>query len=137
MTPHWLTELPALWLAARADTALFCALVGIRHAEQGGPGREMGVLSIPAPTFTDQVRVARNSVVHQEKQYAKAAGVPARDATGYHTPAFLLAFSHHWAPVLNADNDPTGLNANHATNLATAYAAARRQVNAAVETLVI
>lgn len=35
-------------------------LAAVRLTENGGPGREFGVLSVPAPTYDDQERVARS-----------------------------------------------------------------------------
>src|SRR5437867_10199538 len=37
-------------------------LGSLRRAENGGPGREFGVLSVPAPTYEDQVRLAAASI---------------------------------------------------------------------------
>lgn len=135
MKIDWTREMPVFWRYATADAALFCALVGLRAAEGGGPGRELGVLSVSAPTIEDQARIAARSFRNHEHRYVDAGlGEPRID--GWYTDGFLLSFSRGiaqkgpshwpgWAP-LEADNDPTGLNANHAANLRDGY---RRAVN--------
>lgn len=96
-------------------------LVALRKIENGGPGREFGVLSVPAPTFTDQARVAAQSVRRSVERY-EATGRSAVDpATGRYTENFIRFFSARYAPV-GAGNDPANLNAHHARNLVRRYA---------------
>lgn len=98
------------------------ALAALRLAENGGPGREFGVLSEPAPTFQDQATIAARSLHNSEGRYREATGLEPRDDAGRYTDAFLRFFSQRWAPV-GADNDPRGLNAYHVGNLVAHYAA--------------
>lgn len=139
MTPAWSQELPIFWRYAGADAALFCALIGLRSAERGAPGRELGVLSVPAPTLADQAEVAARSFKNHERRYILAAlGNPRVD--GWYSDGFLTSFSSGiqvagfawpgWAP-LKAGNDPSGLNANHAANLRNAYRRAVDRLTAA------
>lgn len=114
---NWSEEVALILQEARADVALAVALMALRKAENGAPGREFGVLSTPAPTYHDQLHVAGNSFRNAERR-ARDLGQVTREDDGLFTEGFLRGFSAHWAP-LAAENDPHGLNANHATNLAT------------------
>lgn len=104
------------------------ALAALRVAENGGPGREFGVLSVPAPTYRQQAEVAANSLRNAEARFEAAylqsseGRGRARDFAGRYTDAFLRFFSGRWAPA-GAENDPRGLNAHHAQNLIDAYRA--------------
>jgi hypothetical protein len=127
-------ELEKIIAAAHGDTALFCAFVALRQTENGGPGREFGVLSTSAPSYDDQLRVTKNSFVNHEHRVAQGVYGPitARDvATGLFTEDFLRAFSHKWAPI-GVENDPHNLNANHVKNLITSYATASGKLLAAM-----
>jgi hypothetical protein len=107
-------------------------LVALRAAENGGPGREMGVLSVPAPDMSSQLRVAAQTIQNVEQRYAKDTGQQPTGPAGY-TDDFLKYFSQGgpsyrgYAPI-GAPNDPTGLNVNHLPNLTAAY---RRATTAA------
>lgn len=105
-------------------------LAALRRAENGGPGREFGVLSVPAPTYMDQVTIAARTIRNTVTRYEEAFGIPATEG-GRYTEDFIRKFSGGWrAPLpsypgyapLGAGNDPTGLNANHARNLLAFYA---------------
>jgi hypothetical protein len=116
--------------AARGDLAVLLALGAMRQTERGGPGREMGVLAVPAATYDEQVRVTANSLRRHLVRFGGA--VPARRAaTGLFTDEFLRSFSARWAP-LRAENDPRGLNVHHAKNLLAWY---HRYAAAAVDAL--
>lgn len=97
-------------------------LHALRRAENGGPGREFGVLSVPAPTYEDQARVAAESIRRNVERFEQS-GRPAVDATGRYTREFIEFFSSRYAPV-GAANDPGGLNRHHARNLIRLYAQA-------------
>jgi hypothetical protein len=96
-------------------------LHALRRAENAGPGREFGVLSVPAPTYTDQARLAAESV-RRNVERLDAKGRSAIDpATGRYTEEFIRFFSSRYAPI-GAGNDPAGLNRSHARNLIRLYA---------------
>jgi len=96
-------------------------LHALRRAENGGPGREFGVLSVPAPTYQDQARVAAESIRRNVERF-DAQGRSAIDpATGRYTEEFIRFFSSRYAPI-GAGNDPAGLNRSHARNLIRLYA---------------
>lgn len=95
------------------------ALIALRVVENGGPGREFGVLSVPAPTFHDQARVAAVSFRNAEHRYRKETGLEPVVNSAY-SAEFLRFFSARWAPE-GAENDPDNLNAYHAGNLVRVY----------------
>jgi hypothetical protein len=99
------------------DPALLAA---IWRAENGGPGREFGVLSVPAPTLEAQARVAANTVRNTLVRYAQHGGQALDPLTGRYTEGFLRFLSARYAP-LGVANDPLGLNRNHAANLIALY----------------
>ena len=98
-------------------------LGALRRAENGGPGREFGVLSVPAPTYEDQVRLAAASIRRNVERFEATGCVAVDPATGRYSEEFIRFFSNRYAPV-GAANDPTGLNQHHARNLIRLYAQA-------------
>jgi len=113
----WGDEIDRIVDEADGDLGILVGLVALRKTENGGPGREYGVLSLPAPTYEKQLEIAGNSLRNSEMR-ARKAGLRTRDALGFYTEDFLLFFSARWAPVNGATNDPHGLNRHHAANLA-------------------
>ena len=95
-------------------------LAAIRIAENGGPGREFGVLSVSAPTYEEQARVAAISIRNNIGRYESATGSSAIDDLGRLTQAFTEFMANRWAPV-GAENDPTSLNRYWPRNVMTAY----------------
>lgn len=96
-------------------------LTALRRAENGGPGREFGVLSVPAPTYEDQARVAAESIRRNVERFERTGGAAIDPVSGQYTDEFIRFFSNRWAPI-EADNDPRGLNRYHARNLLRIYA---------------
>lgn len=92
-------------------------LAALRRVENGGPGREFGVLSVPAPTYWDQARLAAESV---RKNIERFRGEAVDAVTGRYTESFIRFFSRRYAPE-GAANDPMGLNRFHARNLIKVY----------------
>jgi len=119
-----MNECLSILRAARLMSVPVAALIALRATENGGPGREFGVLSVPAPTYGDQLLVAARSFRHSEDRYEQQTGKGARDETGHYTEAFLRFFSARWAPI-GAENDPDNLNSHHANNLVAFYEQAR------------
>jgi hypothetical protein len=105
--------------AARAgvDPAFLHAL---RRVENGGPGREFGVLSVPAPTYGNQARVAAESIRRNVARFTERGGTAVDAVTGRYTPEFIAFFSSRYAPV-GAANDPRNLNRHHTRNLLRLY----------------
>jgi len=81
-------------------------LLALRAAENGGPGREYGVLSIPAPTQEQQARIAARSIKANKRRW-EAAGGPVD---------FVSFMGSRWAPV-GAENDPHSLNRHWEQNV--------------------
>lgn len=96
-------------------------LGALRRAENGGPGREFGVLSVPAPTYEDQVRLAAVSIRRSVQRFEATGRAAIDPASGRYTDEFIHFFSKRYAPV-GAANDPAGLNRHHARNLIRLYA---------------
>ena len=99
-------------------------LRAIRRVENGRPGREFGVLSVPAPTYRDQAKVAAETVRRTIGRFERT-GRQAVDAAGRYTAEFIRFFSSRYAPV-GAANDPTNLNSHHARNLLRVYGVQER-----------
>ena len=97
-------------------------LRAIRRVENGGPGKEFGVLSVPAPTYHDQARVAAETVRRTIARYEGTGRRAVDPASQRYTPEFVRFFSSRYAP-LGAANDPTGLNRFHTRNLLRVYGA--------------
>ena len=123
----WATEYPQIqdWSAKRGVDPLFIA--AIRHAENGGPGKELGILAVHAPTYQDQVRVATRTIA------GLLAGYPANPYSAIlvevagmkrlvYAAAFLRTVQQHWAPI-GATNDPQNSNSNWLGNVTDAYTA--------------
>lgn len=96
-------------------------LAALRKAENGGPGREFGVLSVSAPTYQEQATVAARTIANNLARY-RATGQDPIDPSGRVTRAFINYFSNIYAPR-GVANDPTNLNQYHANNIAGFYAA--------------
>ena len=111
-------ELDLFLKYAEGNVAILFLLIAIRCAEQGGPGREMGVLDKRANNLEKQVRWARNTILNNESRFEKKQpSLLARSPNiGLFTDAFLEYFSGVYAPI-GAKNDPQSLNKNHLKNL--------------------
>jgi len=117
------TIITAAALAHGLDPAF---LMAIRRQENGGPGREMGVLTVPAPTFEEQVAVACKTVRNRLAEYnvnpLSMIVTDAPDGTRriVYSPGFIAWFAERWAPV-GAANDPGGLNRHWARGVSIFY----------------
>jgi hypothetical protein len=107
---------------AGVDPSLLTAL---RRTENGGRGKEFGVLSIPAPDLDSQARIAANTVRNNITRFERSGGIAIDPTNGRYTEDFLRFLSSRYAPV-GAQNDPTGLNRVHAANLIAHYRKASR-----------
>lgn len=121
----WSTEWLQIqtWSAKRGVDPLFIA--AIRHAENGGPGRELGCLGVGADTYDAQLRVATRTIAGYVASYPLGPFVLI-DALGFkrlcYSPTFILWVQHKWAPS-GVSNDPMNLNANWYTDVTDAYTA--------------
>jgi len=94
-------------------------LAAIRKAENGGPGREFGIMSVPAPTYTDQARAAAQTIKNNQARYEAETGYSS-SVLGRLTDQFIAYLGGKYAPV-GASNDPSGLNNNWVRNVMNFY----------------
>jgi hypothetical protein len=97
-------------------------LGAIRGAENGGPGKEFGILSLPAPTWDAQAQLAAASIKANLGRYETKTGTPATDTSGRYTQDFIAFMGARYAPTPKdaggaVANDPTGLNNNWVRNV--------------------
>lgn len=122
----WTVEWPKIQAEAMARGVDPRFVRAIREQENGAPGREFGVLSVPAPTYTDQLAIAAQSVAHRLYDYTLNPTRPAVFTFGTrgicYSDAFIAYFGSIWAP-LRVANDPTDLNANWIPNVKKFYSA--------------
>ncbi len=102
-------------------------LKALRETENGGPGREFGVLDMHADTWEQQADIAARTIRHTVGRYwMNLKSDPWDDVVGRYRPTFLSYFSRGgqgyvgYAP-LHVANDPHDLNANHLGNLTHYY----------------
>jgi hypothetical protein len=125
---------PAVWQDEEALIRIAAAQYGldwhlvaaIRKAENGGPGREFGVLSVKAPTYAAQLDVCCQTVRHRVVQYdadnqaLELHDTPdGKESIVYHQD-FISWFGEIWAPN-GASNDPSGTNRNWSQNVSYWY----------------
>src|SRR5882672_3634835 len=79
-------------------------LAAIRKAENGGPGREFGILSVAAPTYQQQAQIAANTIRNTMTRYQDATGASPTQSSGRLSPAFIAYLGAKYAPV-GAGND--------------------------------
>lgn len=107
-----LEELEVIIEAARANDSfnaeLFPILLAIRKAENGGPGREFGVVHPRAwnTNLRTQAGWAARTIANNKERWLQDD----------EDKDFLTFLRDRYAP-LNADNDPTGLNHNWLPNV--------------------
>ena len=95
-------------------------LAAIRIAENGGPGREFGVLSENAPTYEAQCRTAALSIRNNQYRHIVSKGTWPIGKDGHLSSSFIVFMADRWAPH-HADNDPNDLNANWPKNVERVY----------------
>lgn len=120
----WAEELAQLRVIGEESGVDVYLLAAIRRAENGGPGREFGVLSVEAPSWEDQARVCaatvRGVLVRSHaKAFRRVERVGARARLAY-SPAVIGDLGRRYAPV-SADNDPRGLNLAWVSNVGKLY----------------
>jgi hypothetical protein len=95
----------------------------IRRVENGGLGKEFGVLSVKAPTYPEQLRVCCATVRDEILHYTLHLYI--KKYCGYgiricYSSEFILYFKKQWAPT-GVTNDPNNLNENWALNAIQIY----------------
>jgi hypothetical protein len=113
---NWAIEWPKIRDAAVAYGLDPYFIMAIRHTENGGPGREFGVLSEHAPTYDKQLQITCISVRNFIDSFhdARVTELVMKKnliTTLAYASGFVAAFAKKWAP-LNVANDPNKLNQN-------------------------
>lgn len=120
---NWDIEWPTIVNAARAKFVDPRFVRAIRQQENGGPGREFGVLSVPAPDFGTQLSICVTTVAHLSYRF-DATNPPVLEYEPgigtFYTSQFVTYFGRIWAPM-KAANDPDGLNASWIKNVGEIY----------------
>src|SRR5260370_29429640 len=120
---------PAVWQDEQALIKIAAARYGvdwhfvaaIRKAEEGGPGREFGVLSVKAPSYAAQLEVCCQTVRHRLVEYdgdnpaLELHQVPDGKQAVAYPRDFIAWFRAIWAPH-GVANHPTRLNPNSSSN---------------------
>lgn len=122
----WLDEWAAIKVEAFRTGVDPYFLAAIRKTENGGPGKEFGVLAVSAPTFQDQLRVCAATVRHRLVEYNQNHPVfasyrcPNGESVLIYVQGFIGYLGSIYAPV-DAGNDPNGLNLNWVRNVTWQY----------------
>lgn len=117
---NWTLEDPLIQKEAAKMGLDWYFLKAIRQAENGAPGREFGVLSVPAPTYAEQLEICARTVAHR---LAAFPGNPLQKNAFnriVYTPSWIAYFAHIWAPE-GVDNDPHHLNSFWCSNVIDFY----------------
>lgn len=120
---NWSDEWALIRSAALAHGIDPYFVAAIRKAENGGPGREFGVLSVKAPTYRDQLEECCTTIRRRMAEHQPTISM--RIMTNGHgriclPDAWIAWFGSRWAPV-GAPNDPHRLNENWAHNVMILY----------------
>ncbi len=83
-------------------------LVAIRKAENGGEGRQFGVMSPKARTYRQQAGWCAAICWKRYEEWKSGTDMPKE---------YLVYLANRYAPVKDADNDPLLLNANWILNI--------------------
>lgn len=120
MGVDWPTERPLIEAECQLRNVDVAFIMAIRQIENGGPGKEFGVLSVSAPTYADQLRICVSTVAHRLESYT--VNPLTRNPFGRVTynPKWIAYFAAIWAPG-GVQNDPNGLNKNWLPNVLKAY----------------
>ena len=95
-------------------------LAAIRMAENGGPGREFGVLSQEANTYDLQCKLAALSIRNNLFRFVTDNSNMWPTVNDRYSNVFIAYMGRRWAPV-GARNDPNGLNKNWIVNVTNFY----------------
>lgn len=118
----WRGEYDQIIVAANRYGLFPQFIAAIRKTENGGPGKEFGVLSVSAPTFADQLRVCCQTVRHRlitfdvDDTTLEPYVAPNGDTVVVYSVGFMHYLAGIYCPI-GADNDPNGLNRNWFNNL--------------------
>lgn len=121
---NWQIEIPLIQAEATKRCLDHQFLRAIRNTENGGDGKQFGVLEAGVTTYAEQLEVCAATVAHRLETYPVNPLTRVYGANGtsriIYSPSFIAYFSSIWAP-LNVANDPQGLNRNWLNNAIAAY----------------
>src|SRR5579871_3725812 len=118
----WQDEVALIKIAAAKYGLDWHFVAAIRKAEDGGPGREFGVLSVKAPGYNAQLEVCCQTVRHRLVQYdenhqaVELHEAPDGLQSVIYGRDFIDWFAGNWA-TNGAANDPGELNRNWSRNV--------------------
>lgn len=101
-------------------------IAAIRMAENGGPGKQYGILGIGAATLESQLHSAVVTIQHFLSAYSTDTGYSPTGYDGRYTEDFIYYVANGgpshggWAPI-GASNDPNHLNENWLSNVLNNY----------------
>lgn len=99
-------------------------IAAIRHTENGGDGKEFGVLSKAAPTYQQQLNdccaTVRNKIIAYKTEPFDFISKQGLILTIAYAADFVKYFASKWAPS-DVENDPNHLNANWYPNCLKTY----------------
>jgi len=94
---------------------LWPVVYAIRRSENGGPGREFGILVKGVDTYRQQAGWCAATVRKNYERWLKT-----KPADPMNIPVFIVFLGSKYCPV-GASNDPTGLNKNWVGNVTDWY----------------
>ncbi len=99
-------------------------MLALRKAENGGPGREFGVLDGKSKTYEEQLQVSTKTIRRLLDEYKHNPLRLKLNGSGFrriiYTEAFVIFAQKSYCPI-GAENDPNDLNKNWAENVCDAY----------------
>jgi hypothetical protein len=124
MPTNWEIETPIIISAAKCHNIDWAFVAAIRAQENGGEGKQYGVLDGNGLTYNEQLSECCATVAHRLESYPANPLVRCYGANGIsrirYTPSFISYFASIWCPI-GAGNDPTGLNKNWYPNVLKFY----------------
>ena len=121
---NWSLELPLIKTQSGFAKVDWAFVAAIRQAENGGEGKQFGVLDGHALSYEQQLAETCASVAHRLETYPAN---PLQRCYRYdgksrlrYSPSFISYFASIWAPK-GAGNDPTNLNLNWFKNVCNFY----------------
>ncbi|MDD5213304.1 MAG: NlpC/P60 family protein [Candidatus Gracilibacteria bacterium] len=95
-------------------------LISLRKIENGGSGREFGVMNPSMDTFDGQLNMACRIIQDNMNKYKRVTGENPIASADTFSGEFVAYLSNIYAPI-GASDDPNNLNKNHFTNLISSY----------------
>jgi len=121
---NWDIELPLIKVEAAKHSIDWAFVATIRQVENGGEGRDFGVLDGVSSTYAEQLQVTCATVAHRLETYPanplQRCYSPSKQSRMRYTMSFINYFASIWAPI-GVSNDAHNLNSNWLKNAISAY----------------